>query len=203
MELDRKRVIEIVKSALKEDVGPIDVTTTAVVEKNMKIKADIITKEDGIICGLPVGEAVFELLGKEIKFKPQLEEGEPVFADKAVSYLEGPARPILTGERTALNFLARLSGIATATRNFVEKVSPYGIKIMDTRKTTPGLRYLEKYAVRVGGGYNHRLGLWDQVLIKDNHLRVIGRKSLAISRILKDLRKNIQKNTFQKFFWTP
>ena len=189
MELDNRRVIEIIKSALKEDIGPIDITTSALVEKNLKIRADIITKEDGVICGLPICEIVFEELNKDIRFKPQVKEGDSIYEDKTICYLEGPARPILTGERVALNFLARLSGIATQTRKFAKICEKHGVKIMDTRKTTPNLRYLEKYAVRVGGGYNHRMGLLDQVLIKDNHLKAISSQLSAISKMLKDLRK--------------
>lgn len=195
MELDRNRVIAVIKSALREDVGPLDVTTTAVIPKTLNIRADILTKADGIVCGLPICEAVFELLGKDIKLKLQVNEGDFIYEGKVLCYLEGPARPILTGERTGLNFLGRLSGIATETHKFVKKVRPYGVKIMDTRKTTPGLRYLEKYAVRIGGGYNHRMGLWDQVLIKDNHLKAVSYQLSAISKILKDVRKKIQKNT--------
>lgn len=204
MNLDKNKINEIIKTALKEDIGPLDITTTKVIQKNIKIRADIVTKEDGIICGLPICEAIFELLNKDIKFKPQVNEGNMIYRDKVVSYLEGEARPILTGERVALNFLARLSGIATQTHKFVKKVKPYNVKIMDTRKTAPGLRYLERYAVRTGGGYNHRMGLWDQVLIKDNHLKVVSHTTAAksqkekevplVSKLLKDVRRNVQKN---------
>ena len=195
MELDASRINEIVRLALKEDIGPIDVTTSSMIRKNLKIRADIKVREDGIVCGLPLCEAVFESLDKEIKFKPQVKEGDFAYADKAVSYMEGQARTILTGERAALNFLAILSGIATETHKFVEKAGPYNVKIFDTRKTHPGLRYLQKYAVRTGGGYNHRMGLWDQVLIKDNHLKAANCKPSEISKMLKELRRKIQKNT--------
>ena len=194
MKLDTKKVIDIVKSALKEDVGMIDITTSTLVNNKINARADILAKEDGVIAGLPIVEAVFRFLDKDIRFKPQVNEGDKVSKSKAVCYLEGPAHSILTGERTALNFLGRLSGIATQTQKFVEKVKPYNVKIMDTRKTTPGLRYLEKYAVGIGGGHNHRMGLWDQVLIKDNHLKVVSRKSLVVSKLIKEVRKKIQKN---------
>jgi len=193
--LEKDRISSIIKTALKEDIGPLDITTTAVIPKAARIRADILTRSEGIACGLPVCEAIFELLDNDIKFKPQVGEGAAIHKSKVLCYLEGPARPILTGERVALNFLGRLSGIATETHRFAEKVKPYKVKIMDTRKTTPGLRYLEKYAVRTGGGYNHRMGLWDQVLIKDNHLKVISHKSLALSKMLKDVRQKVQKNT--------
>jgi len=194
MELDRRKIAEIVKAALKEDIGLIDVTTTSLIQKNTKARADIITREDGVVAGLDLCEGVFEQLDKDIKFKPQAKDGDMIYRDKALSYLEGPARGILTGERVALNFLAYLSGIATSTHEFVVKCKPYNVKVMDTRKTTPGLRYLEKYAVRKGGGYNHRMGLWDQVLVKDNHLKVVNNKSYAISKMLRDLRQKVQKN---------
>ena len=180
--------------ALKEDVGPLDITSTLCTSKMAKVRADIVAKEDGIICGLPVCEAVFEALNKDIKFKPEVNEGASVRKGKALCYLEGPARPILTGERTALNLLARLSGIATITRKFVDMAAGKNVKIMDTRKTTPGLRHLEKYAVTVGGGYNHRMGLWDQVLIKDNHIRIAKCAPQGIGKLIKDVRKKAQKN---------
>ncbi len=195
MELNRDKIIDAIKLALKEDIGPLDVTTTCVIPKDVTIRADILSKSDGIVCGLAICEAIFELLDKDIKFKPQVNEGSSVHEGKVLSYLEGPARPILTGERTALNFLGRLSGIATETHKFVKKAKPYSVKIMDTRKTTPGLRNLEKYAVRVGGGHNHRMGLWDQVLVKDNHLKAVSCQLSAISKMLNDARKKIQKNT--------
>ena len=194
MKLDMKRVNNIVGVALKEDIGPIDLTTNALIGKGLKIKADIITRSDGIVCGLPVCEAVFSSLCKEIRFKPQVNEGDAVSKGKALCYIEGPARAILSGERTALNFLSMLCAIASLTHKFVGKANSYGVKIMDTRKTLPGLRYLEKYAVRTGGGCNHRMGLWDQVLIKDNHLKVLSPQSSVLSKMLKDLRKKVQKN---------
>jgi nicotinate-nucleotide pyrophosphorylase (carboxylating) len=200
MELEKNRIYEIVKNALKEDIGPIDVTTAALIPKIAKIRADIVTREDGVACGLLVVEAVFDLLDKDVRFKPQARDGDPIYKDKVLCYIEGPARPVLTGERTALNFLQRLSGIASMTRKFADKCLAYGVKVMDTRKTSPGLRCLEKYAVAAGGGYNHRMGLWDQVLIKDNHLKIISGalrhkgEELDIERMLRDLRKRVQKN---------
>jgi nicotinate-nucleotide pyrophosphorylase (carboxylating) len=201
MKLNRKMVGDTVRLALKEDVGPLDITTSALVPKNIKISADVITREDGVVSGLEVCEAVFEQLDPDVKFKPQSKDGDPIYKDKVLCYLEGPARAILTGERTALNFLGRMSGIATATKKYADICAPYGVKVMDTRKTTPGLRYLEKHAVVCGGGINHRMGLWDQVLIKDNHLQIMrglktsrGKKP-ALDTVLRDLRKKVQKNT--------
>ena len=192
--IDKRRMEEIVKTALKEDIGPKDVTTSATVPRGLNIKAHIISKSEGIICGLPVCEKAFSVLDENTRFKPQVKDGDLIHEGKVVCYLEGEAVHILSGERVALNFLARLSGIATKTNAFVKKVSALPVKVMDTRKTTPGLRYLERYAVRVGGGYNHRSGLWDQVLIKDNHLKAISCKLSAISQMLKEARKKVQKN---------
>ena len=130
----------------------------------------MLAKEEGMLCGIEVAEAVFSILDGRIKFLPTIKNGSAVEKNQEVIYLEGPARGILMGERTALNFLSHLSGISTLTNQFVKKVTNYSAKIYDTRKTTPNLRYLEKYAVKTGGGFNHRFGLYDQVLIKENHL---------------------------------
>ena len=194
--IDKRKVEEAVRTALSEDVGAKDVTTGAVIRKDFKMKAHIISKAEGIVCGLPLCEKVFNILDEDIAFKPQLKEGDKLHDGGVIAYLEGEAARILTGERVALNFLSRLSGIATKTHAFVEKIGDSPVKIMDTRKTTPGLRYLEKYAVKVGGGHNHRSGLWDQVLIKDNHLKI--RKLLTPKATLKELivntRNKIQRN---------
>lgn len=167
---------DIIKRVLKEDIGKGDITTNALIPKNLKAKAIIIAKEAGVVCGLGVAAEVFKILDKKILVKTKVKEGAQVKKGKVLAKVSGPARSILTAERTALNFLQRLSGIATLTRKFVEKVqSPTSnVKILDTRKTTPGLRVLEKYAVKVGGGVNHRFGLYDAVLIKDNHIKIIG-----------------------------
>ena len=140
-----------------------------------------ILKEDGVIAGFDVARWVFEELG-EIEFLPLVKEGEWLKPGR-IAIIRGKARVLLTGERVALNFLQRLSGIATLTRKFVEKVKGTKAKILDTRKTTPGLRYLEKFAVRVGGGHNHRFGLFDAVLIKDNHIEIAGGIGNALDRV--------------------
>jgi nicotinate-nucleotide pyrophosphorylase (carboxylating) len=132
----------------------------------------ILAKENCIVCGLPAAEKVFELTDTEIKFTPCIKEGQAVKKSKIVAKLSGKARSILSAERVALNLLTMLSGIATKTREYVKHIEPYKTKITDTRKTMPGLRELQKYAVRVGGGYNHRMGLDEMILIKDNHLKV-------------------------------
>lgn len=193
--IDKKKVGDVVRAALKEDIGPKDVTTSAVIPKGQVIRAHIISKGEGVICGLQVCEMVFNILDSDTRFKPQLKDGDSVHEGMVVGYVEGLAAHILIGERVALNFLGSLSGIATKTREFVKRVSPHPVKVMDTRKTTPGLRYLERYAVRVGGGYNHRSGLWDQVLIKDNHIAILKSiSSTPLGSLISYTRKRIQKN---------
>ena len=171
--LKKEEILPLIAAALKEDVGPRDVTSAALIPKGQAARAELVVRRDGVIAGLPVAEWTFSLADPKIRFQPMVKEGQRIYADKAVVFLEGPARGILAGERVALNFIGRLSGIATLTRAFVEKVKGTPAKILDTRKTTPGLRLLERYAVSAGGGVNHRMGLYDQVLIKENHLRIL------------------------------
>jgi len=193
MKLDLEKVRAVVRVALKEDVGKEDITTNLIIPKGKKAKGIIRTaKEKGIIAGLPVAELVLKTVNKKVKFKAKVKEGERVKKGQIIAEISGDARSILIVERPALNFLQRLSGIATLTNRFVEKVKSHKVKIFDTRKTTPGLRYLEKYAVRCGGGYNHRMGLWDMVLIKDNHLRLQA-SGLRLQALVKKLRKRIPK----------
>jgi nicotinate-nucleotide pyrophosphorylase (carboxylating) len=167
---------------LAEDVGEGDVTTRQVISADATCEAAILLKEAGVLCGLEVAEALFEELDPRVRFDRLAADGDQVEAGTRVALLSGPARPILTGERTALNFLGRLSGIATLTRRFVNAIDGTGAEILDTRKTTPGLRALEKHAVECGGGRNHRFGLYDGILIKDNHLAVAGSIGDAVRR---------------------
>ena len=169
-------------AALAEDVGEGDVTTEATVDGDAAGSALLLLKEPGVVCGLAMAEAVFRALDSEVRFEALYEEGAGVDGGTAVALVSGPLRAILTGERTALNFLGRLSGIATLTKRYVDAVEGTGAAILDTRKTTPGLRVLEKHAVRCGGGRNHRFGLDDAVLIKDNHLRAAGSIADAVAR---------------------
>jgi len=171
MQLDRDRVLPIIKAALKEDIGKGDITTSALVDKFLSSRAVITAKEDCVVCGLKIAEWAMAEIDYSVRFKPNCNDGDFVGNGKELAFLEGHTNSILRAERTMLNFLSLLSGIATRTKTFVDKVKPYGVKIMDTRKTFPLLRYLEKYAVASGGGSNHRMGLYDQVLIKDNHIR--------------------------------
>ncbi|MDD5450171.1 MAG: carboxylating nicotinate-nucleotide diphosphorylase [Candidatus Omnitrophica bacterium] len=181
-----------VRLALDEDIKSKDITTAALFMGSVSITAKIISGERGIICGLPVVEKVFNCLDKKIKVVKKINEGGRIRKGQVVCLVSGDARKILAGERTALNFLGRLSGVATLTSRYVSNVKPYQVKIMDTRKTTPGLRELEKYAVKTGGGANHRMGLWDQILIKDNHIRVYGQKR-NLSSLIQKIRKRIDK----------
>ncbi len=189
-QLDPDILARIVATAIEEDVGPGDITTNAVVDRNRGAKAEIVVEEDCVVAGLPVAHVVYETIDEELDFQKELEDGERATKGTVVARLHGSARSILTGERLSLNFVQRLSGIATLTSRFVAKTKPFGTKIMDTRKTIPGQRYLEKYAVRMGGGSNHRMGLYDMFLIKDNHLRAIaGDKAQAIPTAIRRARK--------------
>ena len=173
----------IVLAALAEDVGQGDVTTEATVSPDAVGAAELLVKEPGVVCGLRAAQATFRALDNDIDFEPLVQEGDAVEGPSAVALVTGAERAILTGERVALNFLGRLSGIATLTKRYVDAVEGTGTAILDTRKTTPGLRALEKHAVACGGGRNHRFGLDDAVLVKDNHLRAAGSISNAVERL--------------------
>jgi nicotinate-nucleotide pyrophosphorylase (carboxylating) len=160
----------IVKAALMEDIGNGDVTTLATVPESSVAWAKMIARESLVICGLDVAEKVFAEVSPELRAEKSVSNGQRVEKGATLLRITGPTRALLTGERVALNFVQRLSGIATLTAQFVEAAKGTRAKILDTRKTTPGLRLLEKYAVACGGGQNHRIGLYDMVLIKDNHL---------------------------------
>lgn len=164
----------IVESALAEDIGPGDVTSELTVPEWAMSKAVISTREDGVVAGIDLAEMVFAAVDPIVKFERNTRDGKRVHAGQALATLEGRSRSLLAGERVALNFLQRLSGIATATARYVGLVEGTGAAIVDTRKTTPGLRMLEKYAVRAGGGRNHRFGLHEGILIKDNHIIAAG-----------------------------
>lgn len=180
MNLNMNDLKKIIETSLAEDVGTGDITTNSTVPLDYQTKAIIFVKEPGIVAGIPVAEAVFRYLDSEITFAPRVEEGALLATGDVIAEVVGNARAILTGERLALNFLQRMSGIASRTAFLVEKTKLYPVRIVDTRKTTPGLRMLEKYAVQVGGGFNHRYGLYDAVLIKDNHIKVAGGITQAI-----------------------
>ncbi|MDP2922129.1 MAG: carboxylating nicotinate-nucleotide diphosphorylase [Candidatus Omnitrophota bacterium] len=170
MRLDRKVRI-IIKTALQEDIGREDITTLFTIPYHFKAESAIIAKETGVLCGLDIVKAVFKERSKNVIFKALKKDGDTFKKNEKIAYIKGDARVVLSAERVALNFLSLLSGIATTTRSFVNRTKRTTVKILDTRKTTPNLRILEKYAVQVGGGYNHRKALVDAILIKDNHLR--------------------------------
>lgn len=179
----QRAIADAVRRALEEDLGPGDVTSTWTLPPNQRARGVFVVKEEGVIAGLLVAQEVFRQLDPGVVLTLRVEEGTPVAPGTAVAAVEGPAIPILSGERTALNFLQRMSGIATATRRYVEAVKGTGAVILDTRKTAPGLRALDKWAVRLGGGRNHRQGLYDMVLIKDNHIAAAGGITQAVERV--------------------
>jgi len=179
-ELDLDR---IALSALAEDVGRGDVTTEATVAEGSTCTARLLLKEPGVVCGLPAVEAVFRALDPDVSFDAAAADGDRFAEVTELARNSGRTRAVLTAERTALNLLGRLSGIATLTSRFVGTIEGTGAEILDTRKTTPGLRALEKYAVRCGGGRNHRFGLDDGILVKDNHLRAAGGVRPAVERL--------------------
>jgi nicotinate-nucleotide pyrophosphorylase (carboxylating) len=173
---------QIIQRALAEDIHTGDITTQAVVPVSKSVKGVLIAKEDLVLCGIKVAQRVFQLLDGEIIFKPLLADGAPVPAGTALAHFSGDAFQLLQGERVALNLLQRMSGVATLTSLYCRAVEGTRARIVDTRKTTPGLRILEKYAVRIGGGINHRTGLYDGVLIKENHIVAAGGIGEAIGR---------------------
>jgi nicotinate-nucleotide pyrophosphorylase (carboxylating) len=180
MLLLNQTVHRLIDLALEEDIGPGDITTETTIDPDIFAEAHIRAKEELVVAGIPVAQAVFAHLDADIIFAPRVDDGDLVQPKTVLAEVVGPAALLLLGERVALNFLMRLSGIATWTRQFVTAVQPHQAQIVDTRKTTPGWRVLEKYAVRVGGGANHRFGLFDGILIKDNHITAAGGIGAAI-----------------------
>jgi len=175
--------LPLVKFALSEDVGTGDVTTLNAVPSNVGARAAIVAKHPGVVSGIDIAAMTFREVDASLKFKSTVRDGQEVPAGAAIATVSGSAASIMTAERTALNFLMRLSGVATLTRAYVNAIAGTGATILDTRKTTPGLRILEKYAVLCGGGQNHRLALWDMYLVKDNHIRAARGLTNAIDRI--------------------
>ena len=172
----------VVSSAIKEDIGSGDVTA-ALIDDNIKANASVICREHAVVCGVPWFSEVFNQIDRSVRVEFLCHEGETVESGQTICKIQGKARSLLSAERTALNFLQTLSGTATTTRTFVDKISDYGTRILDTRKTIPGLRSAQKYAVCVGGGVNHRIGLYDGVLIKENHQYV----SLSMDAVIQKL----------------
>ena len=178
-----EQIKAIVQRALAEDVGSGDVTSQWILPPEMRVRGCFLAKAQGVLAGLEVVRQVFRQVNERIVFQARLKDGDAISEGDIVATVEGPAASILTAERTALNFLQRMSGIATLTRRYVEAVTGTKAVILDTRKTVPGLRLLDKWAVRLGGGQNHRLGLYDMVLIKDNHIAAAGGITQAVERV--------------------
>jgi nicotinate-nucleotide pyrophosphorylase (carboxylating) len=172
----------IIRAALEEDIGAGDLTTDLIVEPGRRGNASVVAKEELVVAGIRVFTRVFEILSADMRFVYSLRDGDTAQAGSELCRLSGPASVILTGERTALNFLQRMCGIASLTKKFVEACEGGRTRIVDTRKTAPGLRPFDKYAVRMGGGFNHRFGLHDGILIKDNHIAAAGSISEALTR---------------------
>jgi len=176
------QIIESIRGALAEDIGTGDVTTDSIVPAEAGMRGQIIAKQAGVVAGLDIAQAVYQTVDAQVEFQARVEEGARVENRQVLALINGRTRSLLTAERTALNFLGRMSGIATLTRQFVEAVAGTRAIMLDTRKTAPGLRALDKLAVRRGGGQNHRIGLYDMILIKDNHIDYAGSITEAVRR---------------------
>jgi nicotinate-nucleotide pyrophosphorylase (carboxylating) len=199
-EIDKRRVDRIIRFALREDVWTGDITGQSVLDRFLDADGVIISRQEGSVCGIDIVERVFAAVDCALKFRPAVKDGDTIAPSQEIAFVEGNAQAILKAERTALNFLGFLSGVATATKKMVDSVAGTGVMIYDTRKTIPLYRYLQKYAVTVGGGYNHRKGLWDMVLIKDNHIRAAAMQmkttdtSVVVKELIRRARASVQKN---------
>ena len=184
MDVSELAIADVVTTALHEDVGGGDLTTELLIPRDSRCRAELMLEEPGVSCGVAIAAAVFTAVDRAVSVRPLRADGTLIESAAAVlAEVTGPTAAILTGERTALNLVARLCGIATLTRSYVDEVAGTGVTILDTRKTTPGLRALEKYAVRCGGGHNHRFGLDDAILVKENHLRIAGGITAATAKL--------------------
>lgn len=181
--LNMVMVDRVIKAALEEDINYFDITTDNLIGEQQTSEAIMLAKEDGVICGIAIAARVFDILDETVEFVKLKQDGDIVCKGEIIARIGGSTRAILKGERTALNIMQRLSGIATKTYGFVQRVKDYDVKIVDTRKTTPMLRFMEKYAVRCGGGYNHRYNLSHSVMLKDNHIDACGGIRQAVEMI--------------------
>ncbi|MCT4613705.1 MAG: carboxylating nicotinate-nucleotide diphosphorylase [Marinifilaceae bacterium] len=181
--IDIEQVKLLIDIGLREDIGKSDITTDNLIPKDMVVKASMTAKQDGVIAGLFIGEIIFKSLDSEFVWEPLVKEGQKVQKGECLVRMEGKYRAMLTGERLALNFIQRCSGVATKTNDFVQEIKDYKTQILDTRKTLPAFRLLDKYSVKMGGGTNHRIGLYDMVMIKDNHIKVAGGITNAVNNI--------------------
>jgi nicotinate-nucleotide pyrophosphorylase (carboxylating) len=189
-ELFFSEVNAIIDKALFEDIREGDHTSLATIPDNKNAKARLLVKDEGIIAGIDLAELVFNKVDSRLILEKIKNDGDCVHYEDVAFFVEGPARSILTAERLVLNFIQRLSGIATKTHSYIQLIKDFPVKLLDTRKTTPGLRLLEKWAVKIGGGYNHRIGLYDMILIKDNHVDYSGGIREAVYRVKKYLAEN-------------
>ncbi|MBN1764302.1 MAG: carboxylating nicotinate-nucleotide diphosphorylase [Sedimentisphaerales bacterium] len=187
---DMEKVVPLIEMARGEDLGDGDITSQATIPADKQGRGELVLREDGVICGLPVVEQVLRIYDEALSLETDFEDGRFVESGTVIGFMVGPLRSLLSAERVVLNFLQHLSAISSTTRDYVQAVEGTQARIYDTRKTTPGWRELEKYAVRCGGGYNHRYGLYDAVLIKDNHLAVLGKEHwpAAIEQAVRILR---------------
>jgi nicotinate-nucleotide pyrophosphorylase (carboxylating) len=189
-QLNNKEACQLIKMAIEEDLGSGDITSELLFKDDVISETNIISREEIVVCGTGIAKEILTAFDKRLKLKVFVKDGEVAHVGRKIATIKGPLRPMLSAERVMLNFLQRLSGIATTTRKFVHAVEGTKAKIYDTRKTMPGWRTLEKYAVRCGGGHNHRLGLYDAVLIKDNHLAQLGRNFYPkLKKIIERARK--------------
>jgi len=197
VELDLEKIRDIVQLAIKEDIGNGDITSKIFIPDGSESEGMLVAKEAGIVAGLPVAGYVLSQIDENLIFTSNIEDGSMARKGTILGSVKGLTLSLLSAERMVLNFLQRLSGIATSTNMFAERIKGYRTQIMDTRKTAPGWRYLEKYAVRAGGGINHRMGLYDQILIKDNHLKAMGteKENDTISMLVKKAREQIKNGT--------
>jgi nicotinate-nucleotide pyrophosphorylase (carboxylating) len=190
--MENAAIDAIIEAALKEDLPHGDITSESIIPARSKSEAIILTKEEGVLAGIDVARRVFYKIDQSISFKKNLDDGQIFRKKDTIATLRGPSISLLKSERTALNFLQRMSGIATTTRRFVQVLEGTQTKILDTRKTTPGLRLLEKYAVKIGGGVNHRFDLSEMVLIKDNHLKLVGSILQAVMRAKEKVKPGVR-----------
>jgi nicotinate-nucleotide pyrophosphorylase (carboxylating) len=199
-DLDKKRIDAIVRFALKEDVWTGDLTSQAVLDRFIKAEGVIVSRENAVLCGMDITERVFAAVDCTTRFRLEASDGDVIHPGMEIAFVEGDSHSILKAERTALNFLGLMSGVATNTRKLVDALDGTGIKVYDTRKTIPLHRYMQKYAVTVGGGCNHRKGLWDMVLIKDNHIRAFSMQTgitdpaELLPEVIARARASVQKN---------
>jgi len=195
MKPDTKQVFNLAKLSLNEDIPSVDLTTTNLIPPTCRVSARIVAGERCVVAGLGLARYVFKYLDRNCVWRAKYSDGDIVRNGRTVATITGLARAILTAERTALNFLGHLSGIATLTRRFVERVKGSGVDIYDTRKTAPGLRVIEKYAVRCGRGHNHRMNLSEMVLIKDNHIKICRNEKLPLGQLISFMRGKIPRGT--------